>query len=174
MKLIEALKNLKTIEKRVEKNCAQITEYCAYVSVETPHFETQEKQTQEVASLIQANRDLTTEYLRLKSAIEVTNLNTSVTIGERTHSVSELVTIRRVCGKFVANTLNALTPRIATTRLQQAFNRPGGINITEPPKVIAAYREEDKNKALREWEEFTSSIDGRLEVVNAETELTGY
>lgn len=48
MKIIEALKNLKTIQKRMEKNCAEITLYCAYVNTETPAFETEDKQRAEV------------------------------------------------------------------------------------------------------------------------------
>lgn len=174
MKLIEALKNLKTIEKRIEKNCTLIAEYCAYVSVETPVFETQEKQIEHVAGLVQSNTDLATEYLHLKSAIEQTNISTLVTIGERTHSISELIAIRRVSGKFITNTYNALNPRTATTRLQQVFNRAGGIDVSNPPKVVPAYKEEDKLRKTRDWEDFVSAIDGKLEVVNAETELLNY
>lgn len=179
MKLIEALKNLKTIEKRIEKNSAQIPEYAAYVNTENPHFETAEKQETEVAALVQSNLDLASEYLRLKTAIEYTNLNTKVTIGTRTHSISELITLRGAknrpgTGRFAMGTYGSLHPQRAVGRLQQTYNRPGGVNITEPPKVVLAYREEDKQKALRDWEEFLSAIDGKLEVVNAETELQNY
>ena len=174
MKLIEALKNLKTIEKRIEKNCGQIGEYAAYVSVETPAFETEERQRQEVASLVQGNLDLAKEFLRLKTAIESTNLGTMVEIGNRKHSISELITIRRTSGKFTTMTHNALTPKVAMNRLQQVYQKQGGVNPMEPAKLIALYSEADKNKALRDYEEFFSAIDGKLEVVNAETELLNY
>lgn len=174
MKLIEALKNLKTIEKRIEKNCQQIGEYAAYVSVEQPAFETEERQRQEVASLVQGNLDLTKEYLRLKTAIEFTNLNTKVTIGQQENSISELITIRRTSGKFTTMTLNSLQPARAMQKLQQVYQRQNGVNPMEPAKVIPLYNEADKNKALREWDEFFSAIDGKLEVVNAETDLLNY
>lgn len=169
MKLIEALKNLKTIEKRIHKNAEQIGQYAAYVSVEQPAFETEERQRQEVASLIQANADLEKEYLRLKVAIEVTNLRTTVTINGKTNSISELIAIRRGVGKFRERTYQALNASSALQRMQQSYNK--GIDAQNPPRVVALYREEDKIKALREWEEFTSAIDGKLEVVNAETDL---
>jgi hypothetical protein len=174
MKLIEALKNLKTIEKRIDKNCQQIGEYAAYVSAEPPAFETEERQRQEVTSLVQGNLDLAKEYLRLKTAIEFTNLNTKVSIGQRDNTISELITIRRTSGKFVTMTHNALQATKALQKLQQFYQRNNGVNPLEPAKVIPLYSEADKNKALREWDEFYSAIDGKLEVVNAETELLNY
>lgn len=174
MKLIEALKNLKTIEKRIEKNSQQISEYAAYVSTEQPAFETEERQRQEVTSLVQGNLDLTKEYLRLKTAIEFTNFNTKVSIGQRENTISELIAIRRTSGKFVTMTHNALQPTKAIQRLQQVYQRQNGVNPMEPAKIIPLYSEADKNKAIREWDEFFSSIDGKLEVVNAETDLLNY
>lgn len=177
MKLIEALKNLKTIEKRIVANNEKISEYAAYISVETPPFETQEKQTAQVASMVQANLDLVTEYHKLKRAIEFTNLNTEVTIGTRTCSISELNTIRGTknrngTGFMTGSTYQALNPTRAITRMQQNFR--GGVNPVEPPKVIVCFKEEDRIKAVNAWNDFVSQIDGRLEVVNATTELTMY
>lgn len=172
MKIIEALKNLKTIQKRIEKNCAEITNYCAYLSNETPAFETEEKQLAEVASRIQANMDLESEYLRLKKAIETTNLNVKVVIGAFTYTITELISIKRVIGKYHTMTYAALDSRQASARLNVVYQR--GIDPANPPKIISLYKEEDKNKNLREWEDFLSQIDGKLEVLNAETELQGY
>lgn len=177
MKLIEALKNLKTIEKRIDKNCEKIREYCAYVSVETPTFETEERQRQEVASLVQANLDLEKEYIRLKRSIEQTNLATKVSINGKEYTISELITIkgavkgRAGAGRFRTATYQALNAQKAMQRLQQVFQQRGGVDPTNPAKVIPLWKEEDKNKALHDWEEFTSAIEGRLEVVNAETDL---
>lgn len=172
MKIIEALKNLKTIQKRMEKNCAEITQYCAYVNTETPAFETEEKQRTEVAQRIQANMDLEAEYLRLKKAIETTNLNIKITIGSRTYTITELISIKRVLGKYHAATYSALNPNAAMTRLNEVFRK--GIDGTNPARVVVLYKEEEKNKQLRDWEDFMSQIDGKLEVLNAETELQGY
>lgn len=173
MKIIEALKNLKTIQKRIEKNCEQIKQYCGYVNSETPAFETEEKQRMEVNSLIQSNLDLEVEYLRLKKAVEQTNLAVIVAIGSRNYTITELISIRRVVGKFRLNTYNSLSPVQAMSRLQQVYNKPGW-DSTNPPKIVLVFKEEDKNRNIKDWEEFLSSIDGKLEVVNAETDLQGY
>jgi uncharacterized protein YcbK (DUF882 family) len=172
MKIIEALKNLKTIEKRIAKNCEDITKYAAWVDIETIPFETEEKQKAEVGSLIQANLDLEIEYLRLKTAIETTNLAVQVTVKDRTYSISNLVTLKRKAKDFRTKTYLALDGRGAVARMQQIYAK--GFDAGNPPKVVAAYKEEDKNKAIRDWADFVDSIDGKLEVVNAETELQGY
>lgn len=173
MKLIEALKNLKTIEKRIDKNCQLIADYSAYVSSETPVFETHEKQQKEVESLIQANCDLEKEYIRLKMCIDHTNLNTKVQLLGKNLTISELVTLQRLLNRntnFRQKTYNSLNMSKAQVKLQQVFNQKG-VDAQNPARVIPVYSEAEKNKALREWEEFTSQIDGKLEVVNAETEL---
>lgn len=186
MKLIEALKNLKTIDKRIAKNCEQIQQYAAWVSTETPVFETEEKQRAEVAALVQSNLDLSSEHLRLTRAIAFTNLNTSVTIHGHTFTITEIIALNGKvtpdnygkkskqpgAARFRFNTYAALSGAAAAQRMQSIYK--GGIDAANPPKVILAYSEADKQKSLREWDEFVSQIDGRLEVVNAETELQGY
>lgn len=172
MKIIEALKNLKTIEKRIAKNAESITEYSAYVSTETPHFETLDRQAEEVERLLQANIDLETEYLRLKTAIETTNLAVTVEFGDRRHTISELIGIRRKTAGFRRQTLGALNPQKAMARMKENYNK--GIDTTNPPRIVLAFKEQKKIREFTDWDNFVSSIDGRLEVVNAETELQGY
>lgn len=171
MKIIEALKKLTLIEKRIAKNTQLIYQYAAFVSIDNPVFDTVEKQQAEVNSLIQANIDLETEYLRLKTAIDRTNLSTMVTIGTRTHSITQLITLRRKAGDFRKNTFTALNNVQAVQRLQQINRTPNPADAQNPPKVVMMYKEEEKNKSIREWDDFVSSIDGKLEVINAETDL---
>lgn len=175
MKIIQALKNLKTIEKRIEKNCQAISLYCAYISVEVLPYETEDKQRQEVQSLVQANIDLEKEYLKLKCSIEYTNLITKVKIGEFEYSISELIVLKRGIGKvkgatFRANTYKSLSLLAANQRFNQAASR--GVDATNPPRVIPLFQEKYRNEQLTAWENFLAQIDGTLEVVNAETEIT--
>lgn len=173
MKIVEALKNLKTIQKRIQKNCSLISDYAGYLSIETPAFETPEKQRDEIQSLIQSNLDLENEYLRLKLSIEETNLKTMVTIGNFTYPISSLISIKRVAKEFRSSTYRSLVVDKAQGRLHNTLNRQG-YNPQEPVRIIALYDEKVKNTALSEWEEFLSQIDGKLEVVNAETDLVNY
>lgn len=175
MKIIQALKSLKTIEKRIEKNCQAISQYCAYISGEILPYENEDRQRQEVQYLVQANIDLEKEYLKLKCSVEHTNLITKVKIGIFEYSISELIVLKRGIGKikgatFRSNTYKSLSLLLTNQRFNQIASR--GVDATNPPRVIPLFQEKYKNEQLTAWENFLDQIDGTLEVINAETELT--
>lgn len=169
MKIIEALKNLKTIEKRMEANCGKIAQYCSYISCETPVFETEQRQRQEVESLIQANGDLQKEYLRLKVAIERSNIETNVFVSGKNYKISELITIRRGLGTFMRKTYESLNPGPSVNKITAVYR--SGMDATNPPRIIQLYKETEKNERMKEIEELLASIDAALEITNATTDL---
>lgn len=166
MKLIEAMKELKLVEKRMEKNIEQITQYSSGLSNEKEIFGSEQKQIDEVKSLLQANVDLFNRYLYLKRSIERTNLETKVEFSIGTYSISELLAIKRRLQHGVINTFKALNTQSAEARMR-TIKIPDNVEV----KVVRYYREEEKNLLLKSWMEFFENIDGRLEVVNATTDL---
>ncbi len=166
MKLIEAMKELKLVEKRMEKNREQITQYSSGLSNEKEIFGSEQKQIDEVKSLLQANVDLFNRYLYLKRSIERTNLETKVEFSVGTYSISELLAIKRRLQHSVINTFKALNTQSAEARMR-TIKIPDNVEV----KVVRYYREEEKNLLLKSWMEFFENIDGRLEVVNATTDL---
>lgn len=166
MKLIEAMKELKLVEKRMEKNREQITQYSSGLSNEKEIFGSEQKQIDEVKSLLQANVDLFNRYLYLKRSIERTNLETKVEFSVGTYSISELLAIKRRLQHSVINTFKALNTQSAEARMR-TIKIPDNVEV----KVVRYYREEEKNILLKSWMEFFENIDGRLEVVNATTDL---
>ena len=166
MKLIEAMKERKIVEKRMEKNREQITQYSSGLSNEKEIFGSEQKQIDEVKSLLQANVDLFNRYLYLKRSIERTNLETKVEFSVGTYSISELLAIKRRLQHSVINTFKALNTQSAEARMR-TIKIPDNVEV----KVVRYYREEEKNLLLKSWMEFFENIDGRLEVVNATTDL---
>lgn len=166
MKLIEAMKELKLVEKRMEKNREQITQYSSGLSNEKEIFGSEQKQIDEVKSLLQANVDLFNRYLYLKRSIERTNLETKVEFSVGTYSISELLAIKRRLQHSVINTFKALNTQSAEVRMR-TIKIPDNVEV----KVVRYYKEEEKNLLLKSWLEFFENIDGRLEVVNATTDL---
>ena len=161
MKLIEAMKELKLIQKRMSKNMRHITEYASSVDSEKLQFDNEKDQKKEVASLVQANENLLGTYLGLKSQIEFTNLSTKVDLEGFVYSISELLVLKRKMGTFVSQTFESL-------------NDSRGRNLKRAmgdSKVLTFYDEKKKNEKVDKWEIFMSRIDARLEVVNATTEL---
>jgi hypothetical protein len=170
MKLIEAMKKIKVIEKKMAKNMEQIQNYASLPSNEKPYFENEEKQRKEVKSLIQANNDLLIEYLKIKNAIDKTNLESKIEIGGIQYSLTDLLVIKRKLAQFMIKTYNSLNDNHAQGKMRNSFNSSDGKTI----HIVRFYDETDKNNGLTKWTDLYDNIDSRLEVINATTELIGY
>jgi len=166
LKIIEGMKRLRVIEKRMESQRGSITEYASKLSTEMPRFQTKDDQAKEVASLIQSNNDLCAEYMRLKRSIEYTNLKVTVELQGKAYSISDLLVIRRKLASMMIMTYRALNDSTAQNRLRSAPRFDG-----EYPKVEVLYEEREKLDNIRKWMDLSDAIDSRLEVINATTDL---
>ena len=167
MKIIEALKKVKDLQRKVEDLRVLVRDHCAISSLETQKYP---NQTTQITEWIQAHSDVLKEILRLRIAIQTTNLNTDVII--------------ELDGKSVTKTIAEWIHRrrdLATEELSM-WNQLGDRGIHEgmakgptgDPVEIKINRfydpgERDKKRELYSTE--PSVIDGRLEVVNAVTDL---
>lgn len=168
MKLIEGMKSLKVIEKKMQHNAVRITEYAAIVSTEKPIFGTEVEQRKQVEALIQANTDLGTEYLNLKKRVDLTNIQTQVTIGKKAYSISDLLQIKRTVAKLMETTYQALNDQLAERRLVGMRQQAGGDKVA---RVERMYDETRKYEGLQHWQGLRDEIETRIEVINATTEL---
>ncbi|MGD2072884.1 MAG: hypothetical protein PVG65_05300 [Candidatus Thorarchaeota archaeon] len=169
--LIEAMKKLRIIEKKINTNTNSINRYASMVSTEKPSFDNEGKQQREINALIQSNEDLMEEYLILKKRIEYTNLFTTVEMHGRKYSISELLVIRRKLANLMVSTYNALNDREGQSRLQMYQRTSATASDSERPRVVKLYKEEMKNEGLKKWQDLYDNIDSRLEVINATTPL---
>ena len=167
MKLIEGMKQLKVIEKKIGHNAQRIQEYAAIVSTERPIFGTEAEQRKQVESLLQANGDLAKEYLALKKRVDLTNIQTQVTIGKETYSISDLLQIKRTVANLMRVTYNALNDMTAASRLQSLRGQAN----EKPPHIERMYDETVKYTGLQYWQGLQDEIETRIEVINATTEL---
>jgi len=166
LKIIEGMKRLRIIEKRMESQRGSITDYASKLSTEMPRFHTREDQAREVASLIQSNNDLCAEYLRIKRSIEYTNLKVMMEFQGKAYSISDLLIIKRKLASMMIATYRALNDSTAQYRLRNAPKFDG-----ESPKVEILYEEREKLDNIRKWMDLADAIDSRLEVINATTDL---
>jgi len=167
MKIIEGMKELKVILKRMNKNIEQISEYAALPDNERLHFGSRDAQMKEIRKLIQANTDLLQNYLNIKKRIELTNLKTVVEINGVKYTISEMLVLKRVLAKIMINTFNALNDSKARMRLSGHSSRTN----EKAPIIEKYYDEAEKTSGQRTWDDLYHAIDSRLEVVNATTEL---
>jgi hypothetical protein len=168
MKLIEGMKQLKVIEKKILHNSQRIQEYAAIVSTERPIFGTEDAQRKQVNELIQSNTDLAKEYLALKKRVDLTNIQTMVTIGKETFSISDLLQIKRTVATLMRSTYTALNDNVAASRLMSVRGQPTN---EKTPHVDRMYDEQAKFAGLQYWQGLQDEIEVRIEVINATTEL---
>lgn len=173
MKIVEALKRLRVIEKKFEKNKMEISEYSSMPNVEKPIFETEAKQKKEVESRIQSNLDLSKEYMKLKKDIEYTNLVTKIKLQDQEWSISDLLVLQRKLAKEIINTYNSLNDTNAQRKIDKfyRYNAPHDNKTVVPTRF---YDEKDKNEQIRYWSDLYNEISSRLEVVNATTDLVEF
>ncbi len=169
MKIVEALKRLKVIEKRISRNSQDISKYSSGVNTERPLFETEAKQRAELKSLIQSNLDLLQESMKLKKNIEHTNLSIKVDIEGKEYFLSDLLMLKRKMIKPITATYESMNDNAGEGRLRTAvaFKDQGG----SAPHVVRYYDEKEKNEGRRKWMDLGDQIDSRLEVINATTDL---
>jgi hypothetical protein len=171
MKLVEALKELKLIEKKIAKNTEQINQYASKLSTEKPQFDTDKEQAAKVQSLIQSNKDLAKFYVELNNMIAYTNLTTSIDFEGETYRVADLLIYVRKMHDSVVKTIEALNETSARFRLKQYT--PSGMQTGgEKIYVEKFYKEEFKNSELQRLEKLDRTrVIARLETLNAVTEL---
>jgi hypothetical protein len=172
MKLVEGLKELKLIEKKIAKNTEQINQYASKLSTEKPQFDTDKEQSAKVQSLIQANKDLTKFYVELNNMIAYTNLTTNIDFEGETYRVADLLIYVRKMHDSMVKTIEALNETSARFRLKQYAQ--GGIQTGGGEKIYVEkfYKEEFKNTELQRLEKLDRSrVIARLETLNAVTEL---
>lgn len=165
MKIIEGLKRLKVLEKRITDTASKVSQYAAVWSNQKPAFATEEEQRKEVIGLLQSAEDLQLEYLKLKRDIDYTNAMAYIEMGGKKLSLNELLTIKRktaVLMQVVYKSLN--TDNLVRGRSPMAAQG-------ESVKPVQLYDERMKNEKLAYWQDLYDNIESRLEVINATGEL---
>ena len=167
MKIIEALKELPVLEKRLLKQSEKIQEYASYATNIGPVFDTVEEQKSQVQSLVRSNLDLIERYCKLRNVLNKTNTTIKVKIEGDERTISEWITFREKGYGFTESTFRRLNDAMAKNHFQQPCNFAEGQSLT----LIYCYDEKEKNKALEKAEKVYNQIDSTLEIVNATTDL---
>jgi len=167
MKLIEALKQIKDLEKKADDLREKVAKNSAHLNIETPTYADQRKQ---VKQWIQSHADILKEILRLRIAIQKTNLATDVVIeleGKAvTKSIAEWIHRRRDLANDEVKAWRGLTDRnLKEGTMKQSNDQPVEV------KIVRCYEPEERDQKIYNLESEPSIIDGKLEIVNAVTDL---
>jgi hypothetical protein len=168
MKLIQAMKKLKDLNAKAEDLRLKVQKNHADLSIETPVYPDTKRQ---VAEWIQAHSDVLKEILRLRVAIQRTNLATEVSIeldGKQvSKSIAEWIHRRRDLAKLDMTMWQTLNDR--GLKEQNVQTLPGG-PVTEV-RIRRHYEPVERDQKMELYRTEPSVIDANLEVVNATTDL---
>jgi hypothetical protein len=174
MKLIEAMKQVKDLQRKADDLKDKVKQHCADYEHETPPYGKDQRAT--INGWLDAHRDVVKEILRLRLAIQKTNMGTDVTIKLGEENVTKTIAawiLRRGQGREMGGLAHeelkmwsCLTDRgLKEDKLLQSSGQ-----ILE--KKIRRYFDPAQKDRMREL--FTAepmAIDSALEVTNAVTDL---
>lgn len=171
MKIIEALKEIPLIEKKIKKNNEDVLRYSATVDNGTPilYFTTLEEQKQKVLSTVQSTKDLVSRRAALRRALALTNAKTEVTIMGLTKTITEWIEYRQFGLTKLKDTFGYIDQSNINAR--NAASKTPIPDATVGIKVVALYPEEQKNEEMSFLLDLGNSIDTTLEITNATTDL---
>lgn len=168
MKLIEAMKMLKHLSIKAEDLRKKVGQYSADLNIETATYPDQKAQ---IDSWIQSHHDLVKEILRLRVAIQKTNLVTpvSITFEDQTveKTIAEWIHRRRDLAKMEGSMYAQLTDRGLK---EQNLQTVAGGAVTEI-RIRRYYDPTQKDWKLALYNAEPNRIDASLEVANAITDL---
>jgi hypothetical protein len=167
MKIIEAMKKIKDLQKKAEDLRQKVKAHCADLDFETPLYADQKGQIQ---SWLQAHSDILKEILSLRVAIQKVNLSTDVTIElggiQVTKTIAEWIHRRRDLATTEMEMWKGLTDR---NLKEGAIQQTSG--ISREVKIRRYYDAAEKDRKVDLYRSEPSIIDATLEVVNAVTEI---
>ena len=167
MTIVEGIKELKIIKKKMRKNADLITKYSSQPDSEKALLGDRPAQEAEVKSLVQSTEDLAKEYNAISVALTYTNLIIAVEINGKVHTIHELIQMRRELLELRLKNYQAMN--------DNNYNSAGrrfGTTSADKVQIERYYDEKWKQGKIRETEDLLHAIDSRLENINATTNLS--
>jgi hypothetical protein len=175
MTITEALAEVKTIQKRIEKKRQFVREHLGRQEQFKDPLEKEGGSADAVRRALQAIHDLEERTIQIRIAVHRANLETKVRIGESERSIQEWLTWRReiVGGKKVF--FDQVASAIGDAR-KQAQQRGVGVvtpgqAVVNPGDVIIHLSEIELAKDRETIETVLGELDGQLSLRNATTAI---
>lgn len=170
-----SLKPIKILQKKAEDLVKLVRDNCAISSLNTPQYGI--KQGQQIATWIQAHKDILTEIATLRLRIAKTNLETMVDIRMDngtlvTKSLAYWIHRKRELAGLELSMWSALTDRDIKEGVFAAQGRVAGQDQDKVEvKIVRFYEPAQRDAKKMSLYAEPTLIDSTLEIVNAVTDL---
>lgn len=167
MKIIEVLKELPLIDKKVDANVRLLAGYSSDLDICNNTFTvgTFDQQQAHVVGLVQSNRDLIAHKQDLKNRLALTNATVKVDIDGVKKTITQWLEFRNHGIELLRQTISALNDGAGSSKAQK------GINIERGDKLVRFFDPVKRDSELAQLMEIKAKIDSTLEIVNATTDL---
>jgi len=167
VKLIEALKKIKDLQRKADDLRTLVRDNCARSSLESDKYDNQKEK---IGKWMQSHSDILKEILKLRIAIQKTNLETDVTIeldGKPvTKTIAEWIHRRRDLATEELKMWRSLSDRGI---IEGTTKGPSG-DVIEV-KIVRFFNPATRDNKIDLYQSEPMIIDSKLEVVNAITNL---
>jgi hypothetical protein len=106
-------------------------------------------------------------FLWLRRCINHTNANVVVEINSKKYTIIDLINLKKAGIEMMLDTYKSLNDDDANRRM----NSMGRVTDTKAITIDRFYDEHVKNEAIADWRDLYDSIDSKLEIINATTDL---
>jgi hypothetical protein len=173
VKIIEALKKMKDLQRKADDIRAKIRDNCADIETATPAYGTVEAQAEHVCQWLQAHSDIISEILHLRLLVQKTNLVTEVSVevtdGYRvTKSIAAWIHRRKDLAKLEATAWSVLTNRSLQPK---GYSDPTNKDLIKVANIRKYYDQKTRDTRVELYTSEPSRIDAALEITNAVTDL---
>ena len=162
MKILEALKNIKHLSRKIEKNMERISKWCSFIDEDLggnlPTYN-----TEDIRKLMQQNMDWVREKARLRHLLHKINALTQVEFMGRTYAIDELLCMQNMIIPQQKDQLGLLK------RKEKGVYYGG--NKDNKAKVILQYDPRKRDNDIAEIEEIELKLSDVLDSVNINVEL---
>jgi len=169
--ITEALAELKTIQKRIEKKREYVGQYLARQDGIKDPLEKDGGSAQVIDRERQAITDLQTRHVAIRTAIQKINQVTPITIADITKTIAEWLTWRKEVSPGAVSFVNKLRQTIQSTRTQAQQKGWGvvqsGQTAAQPTDLIVNVDESALAKEAEQLETILGTLDGQLSLKNA-------
>jgi hypothetical protein len=167
MKLIEALKKVKDLQKKADDLKEKICKHCADLDVETPVYSDQKNQ---VESWMQSHHDTVKEIGRLNYCILKTNVNTRISIELGGKLIEKSLSEWMLRKNKLCQMEESLWKSIGDKNLREG-SMPQTNGMAIQVKIRRYYDPKMRDEKLSLLMSEPSTIDGKIEIANCITDL---
>ena len=169
--ITEALAELKTIDKRLEKKQEQIGMHLLRQRTLVDPFDKEGGTVEMIKRERQAIADLQTRRVKIRTEITRANLKETITVGNQTKSIAEWLTWKRDVAPFITRQLGSIVNHINQYRKQLAAKGltvvSSSVQSDNRDEVLVQIDEAALAKEIEDHETTLGGLDGQFSLKNA-------